>query len=142
MLPSRRFRRGQSRPPAPAGPARFIGGIFGFAFLGIGLTVLGFLWGSSGFHSPPLVFKLFGSFIAIVFVGVGGATFFSAITGKSTRPGAHQAPPPGANDGAGTATGSGYTCPGCGARLGDDADVSPKGDVKCGYCRQWFNIHG
>jgi hypothetical protein len=38
--------------------------------------------------------------------------------------------------------GTGYTCPACGARLGEAADVSPKGDVKCGYCRQWFNIHG
>ena len=22
-----------------------------------------------------------------------------------------------------------------------NCDVSPKGDVKCGYCRRWFNIH-
>ena len=42
----------------------------GFAFAGIGLTVLAFLWfGDDGFGGPPLVFKVFGSFIAIVFAG-------------------------------------------------------------------------
>ena len=35
----------------------------------------------------------------------------------------------------------GYDCPNCGAALGKEADVSPSGDVKCGYCERWFNIH-
>lgn len=35
----------------------------------------------------------------------------------------------------------GYDCPSCGAALGKEADVSPSGDVKCGYCERWFNIH-
>ena len=35
-----------------------------------------------------------------------------------------------------------YSCPKCGAGLSKDAEVSPKGDVKCEYCKQWFSIHG
>jgi DNA-directed RNA polymerase subunit RPC12/RpoP len=34
-----------------------------------------------------------------------------------------------------------YTCKNCGAILGEKADVSPSGDVKCQYCNKWFNIH-
>lgn len=119
----------------PAGPARFIGALFGFVFAGVGLTVLGFLWTARGFGAPPLFFKIFASFIALAFVGAGGTVFFSAIKGRS-RPSDTATIPPSASPG------TGYSCPACGARLGEAADVSPRGDVKCGYCRQWFNIHG
>jgi len=34
-----------------------------------------------------------------------------------------------------------YECDQCGATLGDNADVSPSGDFKCGYCNKWSNIH-
>ncbi|HVE59795.1 MAG TPA: hypothetical protein VNB22_23485 [Pyrinomonadaceae bacterium] len=34
-----------------------------------------------------------------------------------------------------------YQCKNCGAALGEKADVSPSGDVKCSYCNKWFNIH-
>jgi hypothetical protein len=34
-----------------------------------------------------------------------------------------------------------YQCKNCGAALGEKADVSPSGDVKCTYCNKWFNIH-
>ncbi len=125
-----------SQPPA-AGPARFIGGVFGFAFAGIGLTVLIFLWTVSGFGSPPLFFRIFGSFIAIIFVAVGGTVFLTALKGPPLVSSSASSRPSGT-----PAQGAGYTCPGCGARLDKDADVSPKGDVKCGYCRKWFNIHG
>ena len=112
--------------------------MFGFAFAGIGLTVLGFLWGTHGFGEPPLFFKLFGSFIAIVFVAVGGTRFFAAIKGApSLTENTNSAPSDAVLD-----EGTGYKCPACGARLGEGTDVSPKGDVKCGYCKQWFNIHG
>jgi hypothetical protein len=112
-----------------------LGAVFGFVFGGIGLTVIGFLWSERGFGEPPLVFKLFGSFIALAFVAVGATFFMSAIKGQPPQSGNAPAPPP-------AAPGTGYLCPACGARLGQDADVSPKGDVKCGYCRKWFNIHG
>ena len=35
-----------------------------------------------------------------------------------------------------------YRCDSCGAKLDEDAEVSPLGDVKCSYCSCWFNIHG
>jgi len=121
--------------PPPAGPPRFLGAVFGFVFGGIGLTVLGFLWGTRGFGEPPLFFKLFGSFIALAFVAMGGTLFFGAIKGRPAPTGTAVTQPP-------AEPGTGYACPACGARLGEDADVSPQGDVKCGYCRKWFNIHG
>lgn len=131
-------------PPAVPAAARFIGAVFGIAFFGIGLTVIAFLWfGDDGFHEPPVFFKLFGSFIAMVFVAVGGAMAVSAITGGGLmkHPRHHfdaratassPAPPP---------TSVTYNCPNCAAALGKDADVSPLGDVKCPFCGRWFNIH-
>jgi hypothetical protein len=122
-----------SEPP-PVGPPRFLGAVFGFVFCGIGLTVLGFLWTARGFGEPPLFFKLFGSFIAIPFVAVGGTLLFRSIKGPPAQTGStlNQSP---------AAPRTGYVCPACGARLGEGADVSPRGDVKCGYCNKWFNIH-
>jgi hypothetical protein len=137
MLPSQNPRGGY-RPPTP-GPPRLVGAVFGLAFAGIGLSVIGFLWTSSGFGEPPFFFKMFGSLIALVFITVGGTAFAAAIKGHPPLTG----PDDGAQSQAGAPpAGTGYTCPACGARLRADADVSPKGDVKCGYCRQWFNIHG
>lgn len=135
--------------PSDSDPAagRFVGAVFGFVFLGIGLTVLGFLWGApfGEFHSPPLFFRIFGSFIAIAFVAMGGGTAYAAITGKASptgrvsnmvkrnqSSGAVQPPPPA----------EGYSCDSCGAPLSSEADVSPLGDVKCAHCDRWFNIHG
>jgi len=126
--------------PAPEspinGPQRFVGAVFGFVFFAIGLLVIGSLWTAHGFGEPPLFFKLFGSLIALCFVCVGGTVCVTSLKGQPMSSGrvtaAEQAP--------GT-SGTGYVCPACGARLGQEADVSPRGDVKCGYCRKWFNIH-
>lgn len=123
-----------SQPP-PAGPQRFLGAVFGIVFGGVGLTVITFLWTARGFGEPPLFFKLFGSFIALAFVAFGATFLIGAFKGQSPQSNASPTPPP-------VAPGTGYTCPACGARLGEDSDVSPRGDVKCGYCRKWFNIHG
>ena len=125
-----------SQPPSGAG--RFLGFVFGIVFGGIGFTVIGFLWGERGFGEPPLFFKLFGSFIALAFVAVGGTILLAAIKGPPSQSGNTVSAPPEAAP----ADGTGYKCPAFGARLGEGADVSPKGDVKCGYCKQWFNIHG
>ena len=127
-------------PTIPSGPGRFIGALFGSVFGGIGLTLLGFLWSERGFGEPPLFFKLFGSFIAIAFAAFGGMLIFGAIKGAPSPPRSVPADPlsPDATSGAEP----GYKCPACGARLREGAEVSPKGDVKCGYCKQWFNIHG
>jgi hypothetical protein len=121
------------------GAARFLGAIFGFVFGGIGLTVIGFLWTMDGFGAPPLFFRIFASFIALAFVAMGGTLLFGSLKGASIDSDTSTASPHSKQN---ASTTSGYVCPACGARLGQDADVSPKGDVKCGYCRKWFNVHG
>lgn len=125
-----------------AGPARFLGALVGFVFAGIGVTLLVFMWGApfDEFGSPPLFFRIFASFIAIAFVGVGGTMGFAALRGgagfsappRMTFPGPDSAP---------TTQAGGYKCPNCGAPLGDKAEVSPSGDVKCPFCGRWFNVH-
>ena len=102
--------------------------MFGF----IGLTVIIALWTADGFGDPPLVFKLFGSFIGLAFMCVGFGVPIRALFG-SRDTGAEQPP-------RGRASGGGYKCPNCGAGLGSQ-EVSPAGDVKCSYCDKWFNIH-
>jgi hypothetical protein len=120
--------------PAPRPPlfVLIFVSIFGF----VGLTVLGFLWGSSGFHEPPLFFKLFGSLIALSFVVIGFGVPLTALFGKRQNlDGVHA----GHRRGSGAAR-VGYKCPYCGAAL-ENQEVSPAGDVKCSYCNKWFNIH-
>jgi hypothetical protein len=132
-----------------SGPARFVGAVFGLIFLGIGLTVIGALWAApGGFGAPPLIFRIVGSFIALGFVTMGGATAYAAISGKPQRhlmrkvagrlhqrTPSHSAAPP-----LQTVKG-GYACDNCGAALDSSADVSPHGDVKCAHCNRWFNVH-
>jgi len=105
--------------------------------------------------NPPLFFRMFGSFIALAFVMTGIGIFVGA--GKLSDPHrlaqslqeitkdiAANQPVAGSakNDSATEAKPQvGYDCPNCGAALGKQADVSPSGDVKCGYCERWFNIH-
>ncbi|MFK7778896.1 MAG: hypothetical protein QM501_12385 [Gimesia sp.] len=117
--------------------ARIIGAVFGCVFVGIGLLVLGFLWSQpfNGIHSPPLFFRLFGSLVAIPFVAIGGFSAYASIVGIS-RPKSNWI----TSTAISTKQGS-YTCPKCNAPLSDNIDVSPLGDVKCGYCDSWFNIH-
>jgi hypothetical protein len=125
--------RMMTTPTPPA--ARFLLGTFGFVFAGIGLTVLGFLWTADGFGEPPLVFKLFGSLIAVAFVAFGGTMAFGAIRGTASGAAAAGGRMP-------APTAGGYACPKCGAALGARADVSPLGDAKCAFCGAWFNVHG
>ncbi|MEM1085224.1 MAG: hypothetical protein AAGI48_14020 [Verrucomicrobiota bacterium] len=107
----------------------FFFSIFGF----IGIAVLVFLWGSGdGFGSPPLVFKVFGSFIALGFMAMGFGVPLTAIrkAKELEAKGGSSAPlKPGS-----------YRCPSCGSNV-RDAEVSPSGDVKCPYCNGWWNIH-
>ncbi len=118
---------------------RFIGGVFGFAFAGIGLTVLGFLWGSpfGEWDSPPIFFRIAGSFIALVFVGVGGTVLIASIKGRI----AGQTSGSPVSSAAMPSVPATYICPHCGAPLPAKADVSPLGDAKCPFCHTWFNIH-
>ena len=142
--------RDQFDPSHVTEPARFIGAVFGLIFLGIGLTVIGFLWGApfGAFGSPPLFFRIVGSLIALAFVTMGGGTAYAAISGKPQKQlmrglaarrreqteSTDETRPP--------QSGSlGYSCDNCGAPLDSSADVSPRGDVKCAHCNRWFNVH-
>ena len=137
-------RRMESRNQPPA--ARFIGGVFGLVFLGIGLTVIGSLWWApfGAFGSPPIVFRIFGSLIAVAFVAMGGTVAVGSILGRGAgvSVGADEsAGRPDPQETAVQGSNKGYVCPGCGAPLGDRSEVSPHGDVKCAYCSRWFNVH-
>lgn len=117
--------------------------LFGIIPLGIGLTTIGFLWGTpfGGFGSPPLFFRIFGSFVALGFVLVGAGILFgnpSSRLGASVG-GRHEedAGPTGEHPRGDSA----YTCTHCGAPLAEEADVSPHGDVRCPFCKGWFNVH-
>jgi len=160
------FPEDMSSPPRPDLTAslagRLVGGVFGLAFCGIGLTVLAFLWLTpllapfDGFGSPPPffrlfinVFRLFGSFIAVIFVVTGAMVALSAFSGRNlmvqrrlrrvrnwrSTISRQTAPPPH------LPSAHAYQCPHCGAPLAGKADVSPLGDVKCSFCGMWFNIH-
>ena len=128
--------------------ALFVGLVFGLVFLGIGVTVIVFMWTAEGFGAPPLVFRVFATFIAIAFIAMGGATAYSAgrvLAGKDD-PGLVAGRPEqlrydsqsGSTD---RSSQMKYTCPACGAPLASGADVSPHGDVKCTHCGGWFNVH-
>lgn len=127
----------------PGGPGRFIGGVFGFVFLGVGLTVLGFLWLTpfNQFGSPPLFFRIIGSFVATAFVATGGGFAYAAITGKLMNPASRFSSFDQASKSSDMGAGSRYVCDKCAAPLADGADVSPSGDVKCSHCGSWFNVH-
>ena len=122
---------------------RIIAGFMGIVFGGIGVSVLGFLWLSpwNQFDSPPLFFRIFGTFIALPFVGFGVMMIVGGLAGGkitntfSANLGTAQAQPNPTASIAGN-----YVCPNCGATL-TRADVSPMGDVKCEFCGTWFNIH-
>ncbi len=125
----------------PDPSAHVLGRLIAIVPLGIGVTVLVFLWGApfGEFHSPPLFFRVFGSFVALGFVLVGLGIAFAK---TSRHPGLHQGPPPSDPPPPAPPTAGGYTCPHCNATLQQDAEASPLGDVKCAYCGSWFNIHG
>jgi hypothetical protein len=129
----------KGKVPRPAWFILIFFSIFGF----IGLTLLIFLWFGSGdgFGDPPLIFKLVGSFISLGFMAMGFGMPITAIlawskgeivaeeeAGVETADGAKASP-------------AGYRCPHCAAGLGAQQEVSPSGDVKCGYCNKWWNIH-
>lgn len=115
---------------------RLISGVFGI----IGLVVIVSLWTAEGFGEPPLPFKLVGTLIASVFilVGVAGAL---GLQPKAPPSGPIRGASPASRQVSGRAAVQ-LACTNCGAVLGDGADVSPSGDVKCTYCQRWFNIHG
>jgi len=132
--------------PMTPSAGRFIGGIFGFAFAGVGLTLLIYLWAFpfDQFDSPPLFFRFMGSFIAVVFVAAGGGVLVSSIRGRTaTDTGTAKVSSMRAElQSMATVTfPASYSCPHCGAPLPERAEVSPMGDAKCPFCHTWFNVH-
>lgn len=137
--------------PTPNIGERVLAGAFGTCFGGVGLAVLSmnlFSWGS--FHSPPVFFRIFGICMSIPFIAVGGTLVVAAITGKKPKAfgqnlrdrASHlldQADRASRREATAERRAS-YACPHCGAPLGDGADISPSGDVKCDHCRAWFNV--
>jgi hypothetical protein len=131
-------------PNDPIG--KFILGGIGLITAGIGISVLVFLWSEpfGDFGSPPLFFRFFGSFIALAFVLLGGASFIGAFkvrTWKIPQDISEQDEYPSESDLPDPSTSLHLACPRCGAPLAEDAEVSPHGDVKCTYCQAWFNVH-
>lgn len=121
---------------------------------GIGVTVLCALW-TGPFGFAPFIFKVFGSFVACFFI-MGGVGIYKTAEKmgdprrmvqtlqEMQKELAADDPEVGSSSSRTTETEKpkvGYDCPNCGAALGKEADVSPSGDVKCGYCERWFNIH-
>lgn len=121
--------------------------IMGIIPLGIGLTVLGFLWLTpfDSFHSPPLFFRVFASFIALGFVLTGikisstsPAAMIEemkarqrALRDAALIPPETSASPPSPGK---------LKCPNCGSSP-QTGEVSPHGDVKCDHCSRWYNVH-
>jgi hypothetical protein len=140
------------RHGTPPKSGLFVGLVFGLVFLGIGITVIVWMWTAEGFGAPPLVFRIFATFIAIAFVAMGGATAYSAaraLAGGDTGFGHQQhnnrIEDRDFEDKVGQRSERneqvGYACPGCGAPLARGADVSPHGDVKCAHCGRWYNVY-
>lgn len=121
--------------------------LIGIVPLGIGLSVLGFLWGSpwDDFHSPPLFFRIFGSFVALPFVLIGGRLVFGNLVSPVERLKALQDQLREAGLTETSSTGGPpqpgkLKCPNCGSSPGQ-TEVSPHGDVKCDHCSRWYNVH-
>ena len=125
-------------------PAKFVGTVVGSMFACIGIAVIVFLWGSSGPMGPPVFFKIFGSCVAICFVAIGGSLAYASVTGKSQQSRLGQRfgirPRSQASDSQSrTDSAPDFGCPNCGSGLAADTEISPSGDVKCPYCKQWFS---
>lgn len=119
----------------PAADMRIVPAVFGAIFAAIGVTVIVFLWTDDDFGAP-VFFSVFGSLIGLAFVVFGGAMAIGAMTGGVFRHSSHLP-----NAASPSPSSAAYVCPRCGAPLAKDADVSPMGDVRCGHCNGWFNIH-
>ncbi|MGE3311401.1 MAG: hypothetical protein AB7O66_15650 [Limisphaerales bacterium] len=119
-----------------------------FALFGCaGIAILISLWARHDtFGGPPLIFRIMGSLIALMFITMGFGMPLTLLRGArggdpskssaAAAPGSESTEEPSPASRA-----AGYTCPNCGAKLGSDQEVSPSGDTKCVYCKRWWNIH-
>ncbi len=115
--------------------------VFMLPFVAVPLFMMAMLWGESGFGGPPLFMKLAGTCICLAVMSGGLFGMYSIVTGKANRfklnrqtgsfnhgPTAHRER-------------GDYSCPHCGAAISTEAEISPSGDVKCPYCKSWFNVN-
>lgn len=118
----------------PQKAVRILFAVFSSIFGFVGIAVLCFLWGApfGDFHSPPLFFRVFGSFIALAFIVFSTLMVISTLSMGSVHNKVHQI--------FDSMKKKRYRCPSCGAALENEADVSPSGDAKCQYCQNWFNV--
>ena len=124
--------------------------IMGICFGGVGITVLVFLWAApfGDFHSPPLFFRVFGSFVAIPFVAIGTGALFGKLPNAAVHAAALRSQLQELKDQGLVINSAGdeppvpgkLKCPNCGSSPGT-AEVSPHGDVKCDHCGRWYNVH-
>ena len=108
--------------------------MFGFA----GIALLAFLWGpTQGPMEPPWIFRVMGSLIALMFIAMGFGVPITAYRASAQE----QTDTPETTPATPDPAKAGYRCHNCGAALGPEQEVSPSGDVKCAYCKRWWNIH-
>ena len=110
---------------------RYFGLIFALPFICGPIAMLTMLWSKSGFGSPPVAMKVFGTCICLAVMAGGFFMAYSIITGKAVSQKSSFRP----------IKKGGYSCEHCGASIGTDSEISPSGDVKCEYCNSWFNIN-
>jgi hypothetical protein len=135
------IRMPQIRPPQVPAASRVLIGVFGCVFGGAGLCMLALIWGGES-DFVPVPARLFGSLICVAFLAFGGFMVFGAIAGGKAISPSIDLPDAPAGAPSTSANPAGYHCPHCAAALGEKADVSPMGDVKCAFCGRWFNVHG
>lgn len=126
---------------------RYIGGFVSCIFGCIGVAVILFLWSQphGQFGSPPVFFRVFGSFIGLVFVVVGFGNTIKMISGspvdRSGRFNRMGRRPNRFDNGRPRNQTANWDCPNCGSPLSDDNEISPSGDVKCLHCESWYNVN-
>ena len=113
---------------------KYFGLIFALPFIGGPIALLTILWGDNGFGSPPVAMQLFGSFVCIAVAAAGFMMAIGIIRGKQLSPQKRHAESSPSPKGL-------YSCSHCGASIGEDSEISPSGDIKCEYCKSWFNVN-
>lgn len=123
---------------------RLFGGAIGFYGLVFSLIFIAMSVSIAGRSLLGIPFILGG----VILFGVSVYSVVQAIRGRpnelesrptrglgSTPAGAPQHPEA-------TASPARLSCAHCAAPLRDDTEISPSGDVKCPFCRSWFNVRG
>lgn len=96
----------------------------------------------SSLSGAPAFFKLMGSLVAFGFI-IGSAVMLRVIWSRKLKVGPaamHGSISPAPAEGNSSQQGLDLQCDHCGAGLEVSTEISPSGDVKCSYCKRWFNV--